>query len=146
CATHPEPDALDAGITGALQEAGVDLVVSAGYMKKLGPRTLETFRGRIVNIHPSLLPRHGGQGMYGERVHQAVLDSGDTETGITVHYVDADYDTGPIITQVRVPVVPGDTVQTLSRRILELEHRLIVDTLGELSKNDKNPAIRALNS
>lgn len=79
-----------------LESSGADLVVLAGYMQKVGPQTLKAYQGRIINTHPSLLPKHGGKGMYGRRVHQAVLDNGDTETGVTIHHVTDDYDTGTL--------------------------------------------------
>jgi phosphoribosylglycinamide formyltransferase-1 len=128
-ATHPDPDLLDRAICDALVSHGVDLVVLAGYMKKIGPRTLSRYGGTIINIHPALLPRCGGQGMYGIRVHEAVLASGTRETGVTIHLVDAEYDQGPIIAQRRVPVVDGDTPESLAHRVLDHEHQLLVDTL-----------------
>ena len=86
--THPEPDALDQAIHTALMDAGVDLVILAGYMKKLGPKVLSSFEGHIINVHPSLLPKHGGAGYYGLKVHEAVLLAGDEVTGATVHLVE----------------------------------------------------------
>lgn len=130
--THPMASALDQTICAALMEAEVDFVVTAGYMKKLGPMTLQQFKGRVINIHPSLLPKYGGQGMYGEHVHRAVLASGDQETGLTVHLVDNEYDTGPVLNQRRVPVLPGDTIEDLSQRVLAEEHELLVETLIRL--------------
>lgn len=130
--THPDPKALDQAIADALQAAGVDLVVTAGYMKKLGPITLERFSGKIVNIHPSLLPKYGGKGMFGMNVHQAVIDNGDSQSGLTVHLVDADYDTGPVLSQKIVPVEENDTPEVLALRIIAEEHKLLVNTLIEL--------------
>ena len=106
-ATEGSPEAADRAIAEALTDAGADLVVLSGYMRKLGPETLRRFAGRILNIHPALLPRHGGQGLYGRRVHEAVRASGDAATGATVHLVDSDYDTGPVIAQVSTPVRSG---------------------------------------
>lgn len=131
--THPEPDALDAAMVAAMQSEGVNVVVLAGYMRKIGPRMLAAYPRRIVNIHPALLPRHGGQGMYGIRVHEAVLAAGERETGVTVHLVDAEYDRGPILAQATVPVAPGDTPETLQARVLETEHRLYPDTLRRIA-------------
>jgi phosphoribosylglycinamide formyltransferase-1 len=131
--THPVPDALDERIKGTLQEHSVDVVILAGYMKKIGPKTLDAFRGRILNIHPALLPKHGGKGMYGRRVHEAVLASGDRITGVTVHVIDEEYDTGPIVAQCEVEVRPGDTVETLSERVLEREHSFYVETLQRIA-------------
>jgi phosphoribosylglycinamide formyltransferase-1 len=130
--THPNPDALDAAMESALIDSDAEWVLLAGYMKKLGPRTLERYRTRILNTHPALLPRYGGQGYYGRKVHEAVLAAGDRETGATVHLVDGDYDTGPILAQVRVPVRAGDSEETLEERVKEAERKLIVATLAEL--------------
>jgi phosphoribosylglycinamide formyltransferase-1 len=104
-------------------------------MKKLGPLTLAHYRNRILNIHPSLLPRFGGQGMYGKRVHEAVLASGDTKTGITIHLVDAEYDQGPIVAQHELPIFPNDTASALAQRILEEEHLFYVETLRAISQS-----------
>ncbi|MCB1683397.1 MAG: phosphoribosylglycinamide formyltransferase [Pseudomonadales bacterium] len=131
--THPDSEALDQAMVSALQSASVDWVVLAGYMKKLGPKTLAAFHDRILNTHPALLPKFGGAGFYGRRVHQAVLDAGETESGATVHLVEGDYDTGPILAQVRVPVHAGDTVEALEERVKVAERRLIITTLAELS-------------
>lgn len=130
--THPDPDALDAAIEQALMDAEADWVLLCGYMKKLGPRTLERYRNRILNTHPALLPKYGGQGFYGSRVHAAVIAAGDTESGATVHLVDGEYDTGPILARVKVPVRSTDTAETLEERVKEAERKLIVTTLGEL--------------
>jgi phosphoribosylglycinamide formyltransferase-1 len=127
--THPSPEELDAEIGRVLAEAGVDLVVLAGYMKKVGPQTIDRFPGRIVNIHPALLPKFGGVGMYGMHVHRAVLDAGDEVTGITVHLVDQEYDRGPIVAQCEVKVMAGDDADTLAARVLEREHAFYVETL-----------------
>ena len=130
--THPDPVQLDAAILDALLHHETDLVILVGYMKKLGPRTLERYAGRIINIHPALLPEFGGLGMYGARVHQAVLAAGEKETGVTIHLVDAEYDTGPIVAQCRVPVLADDTVESLAQRVLEQEHRFLVATIGKI--------------
>lgn len=130
--THPGPVALDEAIAETLSRHAVDLVVLAGYMKKLGLITLARYRGRIVNIHPSLLPKHGGLGMYGERVHAAVLAAGETESGASVHVVSGEYDQGPVLAQKRVAVLPGDTVESLAARVLEQEHALYVETLKRI--------------
>jgi folate-dependent phosphoribosylglycinamide formyltransferase PurN len=103
----------------------VDLVVLAGYLKLVPPGVVTRYRGRILNVHPALLPAFGGKGMYGRRVHEAVLASGARESGATVHLVDEVYDRGPILGQVRVPVLPGDDPERLAARVLEAEHRLL---------------------
>jgi formyltetrahydrofolate-dependent phosphoribosylglycinamide formyltransferase len=104
---------------------GVELVVLAGFLKRVPAPVVEAWRSRMINIHPALLPRHGGPGMYGRRVHAAVLAAGDTVSGATVHLVSEEYDRGPILGQVEVPVLPGDTADTLAARVLEVEHRLL---------------------
>ncbi|HVN96914.1 MAG TPA: phosphoribosylglycinamide formyltransferase [Syntrophorhabdaceae bacterium] len=136
--THPDPVELDQAILDALLRHGVDIVILAGYMKKLGPKTLAHFRGRILNVHPALLPKFGGAGMYGIHVHEAVIAAGEKESGVTIHLVDEQYDTGPILAQRRVPVMPDDTPETLAARVLTEEHILYSETLqriatGELS-------------
>ena len=108
-----------------LRQHQVDLIVLAGYLKLVPPAVIAAYRGRIINIHPALLPSFGGPGMYGLRVHQAVLASGAKVSGCTVHLVDEEYDRGPILAQSRVPVFPGDTAETLATRVLEAEHRLL---------------------
>ncbi len=122
--THPEAEQLDRGIMNVLRSHGVDLVLLAGYMKKIGPLLLETYCSRILNVHPGLLPAFGGTGMYGLRVHQAVIESGARVSGVTVHLVDGEYDQGPIVAQEVVRVDPEDTPESLSEKVLEIEHRL----------------------
>lgn len=134
-------EAADTAICGALQDAGVDLVVLAGYLKKIGPKTLAAYRGRIVNTHPALLPKHGGAGMYGINVHAAVLAAGERETGVSVHVVDAEYDQGPVLAQARVPVEPGDTPESLSARVQAREKPFFIETLQRIVTGDvKLPA------
>ena len=103
----------------------IDLVVLAGYVKLVPAPVIGAYRGRIINIHPALLPAFGGKGMYGRRVHQAVLASGAQESGATVHLVDEVYDRGAVLAQARVPVLPDDTADTLAERVLAVEHRLL---------------------
>jgi len=134
--THPAPGALDAAIVDALEAAGVEVVMLAGYMKKLEPGLLQRFQGRILNTHPALLPKFGGHGMYGLRVHEAVLRAGERETGPSVHLVDAEYDTGRVLEQARVPVEPGDTSETLAARVQQRERRLVVDVLGRIATGE----------
>jgi len=130
--THPIPEELDLAILNALVLNKVDLVILAGYDRKLGIQTLTHYDGRVINIHPSLLPKHGGAGMYGIRVHQAVLEAGETDTGISIHLIDKDYDRGRIIAQTRVAVLPSDTAESLSMRVLEREHSFFVETIGKI--------------
>ncbi len=134
--THPEPDDLDAAITATLEAYGVELVVLAGYMRMLGPKALGRYRGRALNIHPALLPAHGGKGMFGDRVHAAVLAAGDRVTGVTVHLVDAEYDHGPIVAQTEVPVLQDDTVESLQQRVLQREHKFYAETLQQIATGE----------
>jgi formyltetrahydrofolate-dependent phosphoribosylglycinamide formyltransferase len=108
-----------------LRRQQTDLVVLAGYLKLVPAPVIEAYRGRIINVHPALLPAYGGKGMYGHRVHEAVLASGARESGATVHLVDEVYDRGAVLAQTRVPVLPGDTPDRLAARVLEAEHRLL---------------------
>jgi formyltetrahydrofolate-dependent phosphoribosylglycinamide formyltransferase len=109
----------------ALTAHRIDLVVLAGYLKLVPARVVDRYRTRILNIHPALLPAFGGPGMFGHRVHEAVLAAGATVTGATVHLVDEVYDRGPILAQARVAVRPDDTPERLAERVLEAEHRLL---------------------
>lgn len=109
----------------ALEAQSVDLLVLAGFLKLVPPEVIARYRGHIINVHPALLPAFGGKGMYGIRVHEAVLQSGAAESGCTVHLVEEEYDRGMILAQARVPVLPGDTAQLLASRVLEQEHRLL---------------------
>ena len=105
-----------------LHKFRIDLVVLAGYLKRIQPKVIREYAGRIVNVHPALLPAFGGEGMYGARVHEAVIASGARETGVTVHLVDGEYDRGPIVAQWRVPVNQSDTAESLAKRVLNVEH------------------------
>ncbi|MDP9249985.1 MAG: phosphoribosylglycinamide formyltransferase [Chloroflexota bacterium] len=128
-----DPAARDRGIGQVLTDVGVDLALLAGYDHWLRPPYFAAFEGRTINIHPSLLPRHGGPGMIGAAVHAAVLQAGESETGVTIHDVTADLDAGPILVQQRVAVEAGDTAATLAERVLEVEHRCLVEALWHLS-------------
>lgn len=132
--THPDPDDLDRAILSTLIEHNVNLVIMAGYMKKLGPNTINHFKNRILNIHPALLPKFGGKGMYSKSVHEAVLASGDKVTGATIHLVNENYDRGVIIAQKEVSVLEGDTVDSLAARVLKVEHKLYSETLQKISE------------
>jgi phosphoribosylglycinamide formyltransferase-1 len=111
--THPDPGALDEAMLAALREHRVDLIILAGFMKMIGPKVLAAYEDRILNIHPSLLPKFGGHGMFGHHVHRAVLEAGEQRTGVTIHLVNGEYDQGRIIAQAEVPVSPDDTVESL---------------------------------
>lgn len=134
--THPDPVSLDAAIRDALARYRPDVVLLAGYMKKLGPETLAHFAGRVINTHPSLLPRHGGQGMYGRRVHEAVVADGDRESGISVHLVDDDYDTGEVLAQCKVEVLPGDDADSLGARVQSHERPFLIEVLQRIARRD----------
>ncbi len=131
--THPG-SLEDEEIRRTMKRHKVDTVILAGYMKMLGPATQQAYRGRILNIHPALLPKFGGKGMYGKRVHEAVLAAGEKVTGVTIHVVDENYDAGPIIAQCQVPVLPGDTVDSLAERVLKHEHILYAETLQKIAE------------
>ena len=118
-----------------LADAGADTVALAGYLKKIPDAVVAEFRDRILNVHPSLLPAFGGPGMYGRRVHEAVLARGCRVSGATVHLVDVEYDTGPIVLQEAVPVEPGDTPEALAARVLGAEHRIFPRALALLSQH-----------
>jgi formyltetrahydrofolate-dependent phosphoribosylglycinamide formyltransferase len=128
---HADAGAFSTAISAALTAAGVDWVVMAGFLChwRVPPR----YQGRTLNIHPALLPRFGGVGMHGRHVHEAVLAAGDTESGCTVHYVDDEYDHGPIIEQARVPVLPQDTPETLAERVMAAERELYPRVIGRLA-------------
>lgn len=134
-------EALDQAHLDALVDANVDLIILAGYMRKIGPKVLSAFSNRILNIHPALLPKYGGQGMYGSHVHEAVIANREAESGVTVHLVDGEYDTGPIVAQAEVPVLPADTPKDLAARVLAQEHQFFSETLvrvvsGEINLDD----------
>lgn len=127
------PDACDAEMKTLLARLGVGLVVLAGYVRKVGPQTLRAFSGRVLNTHPAPLPRFGGKGMFGEHVHRAVLDAGVSTSAATVHLVDEEYDSGPVLAERPVPVLPGDDVHTLRTRVQAAERALLVSTIAALA-------------
>ena len=127
---------LDRALAEALAGAGVEWVVLSGYMRKLGRETLRRFRDRIVNVHPALLPRHGGRGFYGSRVHAAVIAAGDATSGATVHLVDEEYDHGVILAQREIPILPGETAESLEQRVRAIEPPLVVETLRRIASGD----------
>lgn len=123
-----------------LEEWETDLIVLAGYMIKIPAQLIKKFNTKIINIHPSLLPKYGGKGFYGLNVHRAVIENGETESGCTVHIVTEEYDKGPILAQRKVPVYDSDDPQTLAKRILEQEHLLLPEVIAKLANelNQKN--------
>ncbi|MGN0771393.1 MAG: phosphoribosylglycinamide formyltransferase [Christensenellales bacterium] len=124
----------DLAIAKYLDGKDIDLIVLAGYLAIVTPVLVDRYRGRIINIHPSLIPKFCGKGMYGLKVHSAVIQAGEKESGATVHYVDEGADTGEIIAQVKVPVLDGDTPQSLQARVLEQEHILLPSVVAKLCK------------
>ncbi|MFQ5674841.1 MAG: phosphoribosylglycinamide formyltransferase [bacterium] len=125
-----ESEALfDRALLDALKKYRVEVIALAGYLKKISPAIVKAFKHRIVNIHPALLPSFGGKGMYGVKVHQAVLDYGCKVSGVTVHLVDEEYDAGIPVLQRCLPVKPDDTAETLAARVLEQEHQIYVEAL-----------------
>ena len=120
-----------------LKASGAEIVVLAGYMRVLSPEIIAEYRDRIINIHPSLIPKYCGKGFYGMRVHKAVIEAGEKESGATVHYVDEGVDTGAIILQEKVPVLDGDTPETLAARVLETEHEILARGLERAVDNLK---------
>lgn len=124
-----------ADVLRELSESGAELIVLAGYMKVLSAEIIKNYRNRIINIHPSLIPKYCGKGFYGIRVHQAVIAGGETESGATVHYVDEGVDTGEIILQRKVPVEPGDAPEDLAARVLKVEHVILAEGLKTAIRN-----------
>ncbi|MCR5880416.1 phosphoribosylglycinamide formyltransferase [Phenylobacterium sp. J367] len=134
--TQADPDAADARLAEEMAAHGVDLIVMSGYLRKLGPATLRRYRGRILNIHPGPLPAFGGHGMYGRRVHEAVIAAKAPESGVCIHLVDEEYDRGPVIARRSVPVEPGDTAETLEARVTGVEPEFFVATLRRIASGE----------
>ena len=132
--TEGDVEAMDRRITEEMVSRGVDFVALAGYMKKIGSVLLKAYEGKMLNIHPALLPKFGGEGMYGMNVHRAVLAAGETESGPTVHIVDSVYDHGEILAQIKVPVLPDDTPETLQKRVLAREHEIYPATIQKIAE------------
>jgi phosphoribosylglycinamide formyltransferase-1 len=133
-ATQAEPEAADARLAEAMTGHGVELIVLSGYLRQLGPQTLGRYAGRILNIHPGPLPAFGGHGMYGRRVHEAVIASGVAESGICIHLVDEEYDRGPVIARRIVPVEFGETSEGLEARVAAAEPQFYVETLRQIAE------------
>lgn len=131
--SHPDEDKRATALLDLLINERVDLVVLAGYLAILPKCIIERYKRRIVNIHPSLIPRHCGAGFYGLKVHESVIASGDKISGATVHFVDEGVDTGEVIAQMTVPVDEEDTAITLSEKVLSVEHQLLKQTLNEIA-------------
>lgn len=122
----------DEAIAGLLEDFETDIVVCSGYMKLIGPKTIASVHGAILNTHPALLPKYGGKGMYGRHVHQAVFDAKDTETGITIHLVDGEYDHGRVIAQKRLPVENGESVESIEEKVKSAEPEFYIETLQKI--------------
>jgi phosphoribosylglycinamide formyltransferase 1 len=129
---YPESDALDIAMKEFLDSHNVDFVLLAGFMKKIGPKTLSSYKGRIINVHPSLLPKFGGQGMFGINVHRAVIEAGEKETGVTIHLVDEEYDKGAVLAQRVVDVDSEDSPESLAAKVLKVEHVLFAETIQKI--------------
>jgi len=121
---YPSEEAFADALARLFDQHGVTLIALAGYMKKIPSVVIQRYRNRILNVHPALLPAYGGKGMYGIRVHQAVIASGEKVSGATVHIVDEEYDRGPIVMQKRIDVHPDDTPESLAKRVLAVEHEI----------------------
>jgi phosphoribosylglycinamide formyltransferase-1 len=134
--TKEDPAAADIGIAEAMAAHGVELIVMSGYLRRLGPAILARFAGRILNIHPGPLPAFGGEGMYGRRVHEAVLAAGVAQSGIVIHMVDEEYDHGAKVAECVVPVQPGDTPETLEARVRAAEPGFFVATLQKIARGE----------
>ena len=134
--THSDDGDLDVAIKNILKKYNVDLIILAGYMKKIGPSVLRTFHNRVINSHPALLPKYGGKGMYGDRVHKAVVKAKSTETGISIHLVDEHYDHGPIISQKIIAVDSAEGVEFVKKKVQKHEHRFWVTTLNKIQKGE----------
>jgi phosphoribosylglycinamide formyltransferase-1 len=128
-------DAFADALRTVLQDHAVNLIVLAGYLKRLPARVIQEYRGRILNIHPALLPRFGGKGMYGHHVHEAVIAAGERYSGATVHFVDEEYDHGPILLQRTVPVAATDTPDSLAGKVLRIEHELYPEAIRMIARN-----------
>ena len=135
--THPDPQDLDRAILDELKNSDIEVVLLLGYMRLLGSKTLNAYRGQVFNIHPSLLPKFGGRGMYGIRVHEAVIAAQEKETGISIHHVNSEYDRGALVSQCTLPVFPEDTPASLAARVLEREYTFLVETLQKILRENK---------
>jgi phosphoribosylglycinamide formyltransferase-1 len=133
-ATQADPEAADARLADEMAAHGVEVIVLSGYLRQLGPETLTRYAGRVLNIHPGPLPAFGGHGMYGLRVHEAVIAAGVAESGICIHLVDEEYDRGPVLARRSVPVAHGDTAETLEARVTGLEPQFYVETLRQIAE------------
>ncbi len=128
-----DADELEKRMLEVLDSHHTDMIFLAGYMRKLGDSILREYQNRVFNIHPALLPKYGGKGMYGIHVHEAVIAAGEKVSGVTIHRVNEQYDSGDIIAQTEVPVIEGDTADTLAARVLKREHEFLVEVISEIA-------------
>jgi phosphoribosylglycinamide formyltransferase 1 len=133
--SHPDEAMRDAAMLEVFTSSGTELVVLSGYMKKIGTQMLTHYRHKILNIHPSLLPKFGGKGMYGDQVYEAVLAAQETTTGASVQSINEEYDQGPVLAQAIVPIAVGETVATLKKKVQALEGGLYLKVIRELASN-----------
>ncbi len=129
-------DVLASEILDVLNRYDIDMIFLAGYMRMLHTSILEKYHNRIFNIHPALLPKFGGKGMYSMNVHTAVIEAQEKETGVTIHRVNAEYDSGEIVAQTTVPVLEGDTPEILAARVLEREHEFLVEVIADIANGE----------
>ena len=134
--THPHAADLDEAIATKLLDYKIRLVVCSGYMKLIGPKTLQAFDGKIINIHPALLPKYGGEGMYGRKIHEAVKQNGDKQTGITIHRVNDQYDAGEILAQKTILLSDNDGIADIEEKVKQAEPDFYIDTIRKILKGD----------
>lgn len=134
--TERDPAAADLALRDAMEAAGVELIVLSGYLRKLGPATLGRYHNRVLNIHPGRLPEFGGEGMYGRRVHEAVIAARAPLSGVTIHLVDEEYDRGPVLARRDLALEAGETADSLEARITALEPLFFVETLRAIATGD----------
>ena len=128
----PDNGELDKKILSILDENEIDIIFLAGYLKMLGTSVLQKYSNRIFNIHPALLPKYGGKGMYGMNIHKAVIEAREKISGVTIHRVNEKYDSGEIVAQAEVPVMPNDTPEELAARVLEREHSFLIEAIHDI--------------
>jgi len=134
--THTVESEKDLAIHKALIKVNTDLIILSGYMKKIGSITLSEYSNRVLNIHPSLLPKHGGKGLFGDKVHQSVIASGDKQSGATVQFINEEYDEGPVFSQQSVEVVEGETVESLKTKVQAIEGELYLNSIKRIIDED----------
>jgi len=134
--THTVESEKDLAIHKALIKVNTDLIILSGYMKKIGSTTLAEYSNRVLNIHPSLLPKHGGKGLFGDKVHQSVIASGDKQSGATVQFINEEYDEGPVFSQQSVEVVDGETVESLKAKVQAIEGELYLNSIKKIIDED----------